>query len=688
MKINSLFFAVGYLAVSAWAASPVLENDAMRILFADADRGWGVTGIVNKVAGDVRFLRDTGNEIDFWQVMFSKETDGRRTECMNISNRSPARRRIETDGNRTVFVFEGIDLPGEKGAVDVRASVEVLPGNGGSLWTLDVHNKSRVYAVTRTKYPILNRVAADGTADVMVPSSNLGAQLYRKRDSKKLPNPRKAQYMGYAPIVSAFNIGDAGLYAAAHDARGYIKSFELKDEQNIAFHTPVEDSGVLGRAGRTPGYPVCVSCYRGDWWQAARIYRSFALRQAWAAKGPICRRTDYPKAMAETPLWINIHGDSKMTEDVLATAKKLFPDFATGLHWHLWNLPGHDVNYPEYFPTVPGVSNALAKCRAMGQVPMIYINGRLWDADTIGWRFAQPYATVKEDGTPYIEKYVNKREQGIMCPYTRQWQDVMHSLADRITGPEIGAPALFMDQIGAAAPRLCYNPAHGHTLGGGTYWFEGYRKLLAKAHATTFANGAILTTEGTSETWMDNVDGYLLVTLRKAEDVPFYAAVYSGYTTYFCTAQNEQDDDLSWRYMQTREVLWGVAPGWFSPAFLTDPDMSVKRDIVAALCRLRMKNKDFLSYGTLIDEARFSARPETVDISWKSRWVYRGKPQEFKAPCVFGTLWRNPAGTETKLFLANISDREQTVTLANEGFAGRTVVLPPHAVQTIDGEKR
>jgi hypothetical protein len=45
-------------------AAPVLENDAMRILFAAAARGYGVTGIVNKVAGDVRFLRDTTREID------------------------------------------------------------------------------------------------------------------------------------------------------------------------------------------------------------------------------------------------------------------------------------------------------------------------------------------------------------------------------------------------------------------------------------------------------------------------------------------------------------------------------------------------------------------------------------------------------------------------------------------------
>ena len=173
------------------------------------------------------------------------------------------------------------------------------------------------------------------------------------------------------------------------------------------------------------------------------------------------------------------------------------------------------------------------------------------------------------------------------------------------------------------------------------------------------------------------------MTMRRAEDVPFYPAVYSGYTTYFCSPQHGQDDETSWRYLQTREALWGVELGWFSPSFLTAPGMAVQREIVGALCRLRMKHKEFLAYGTLLDEARFAAPPATVRVCWRPRWVNRGKPQEFDAPAVIGNLWRNAAGTETRLFLANISDVEQAVTLANDGFAGRTVTLPPHALQVL-----
>jgi len=126
-----------------------------------------------------------------------------------------------------------------------------------------------------------------------------------------------------------------------------------------------------------------------------------------------------------------------------------------------------------------------------------------------------------------------------------------------------------------------------------------------------------------------------------------------------------------------------VELGWFSPSFLTAPGMAAKREIVGALCRLRMQYKDFLAYGTLLDEARFAAAPARVPIKWHPRWVNRGKPQEFDAPAVIGNVWRNAADTETWLFLANVSDAEQTVTLANDGFAGRVVTLPPHALEAL-----
>ena len=45
---------------------------------------------------------------------------------------------------------------------------------------------------------------------------------------------------------------------------------------------------------------------------------------------------------------------------------------------------------------------------------------------------------------------------------------------------ECGVKGVYIDQIAAAAPTLCFDKSHGHPLGGGHWWTEGYWKLLGR----------------------------------------------------------------------------------------------------------------------------------------------------------------------------------------------------------------
>lgn len=680
--VGGLLF--GSLALAFSGRAEILENDAMRLCFRD-DCGMGLTGIVNKVEGEVCFAADTDAD-DFWRLLFAKSgefgPDGVYS-LVAVSNRSPARRQyVEKRGDVATFVFEGIDLPDVSGGLDVRARVELLPGAGESRWTLDIVNRSQTYALYKTCYPYLRKLGRPGEADALVPSQNLGAMMVRGRGRADSPDGGKTRgysYMGYYPMVTAFMQDGAGVYVAAHDPDGRIKDICMDDWNSVWFSTHVENSGVPGRAASGPKYPVVVDVFRGDWWQAARKYRAWALRQRWAEKGRIVDRHDYPRAMCETSLWLNIYDGAETALNVLTAARKRFPDFDVGLHWHKWNRWGHDSHYPEYFPTVTNVAQTMPLLNELGQKAMIYTNGRLWDADISSWEIAKPFAAAKPDGRPYIERYLNKRAQGVMCPYTGFWQDTMLGLAERIVG-ELQAPGLFMDQIGAAGPARCWNPHHGHALGGGVYWFEGYQKLLCKAHAITSSFGAFLTTEGTSETWMNNVDGFLCVTFLTDKDVPFYPAVYSGYTTYFCSPQSFSDaSDAFWAF-QSRQVLWGVAPGWFEPAYvLADGKAKVeaKRDMIGRLCRFRQKNIDCFAYGELLDELRMVENPGIVRFVLNPRWAEK-KPQEATMPAVIGSLWRSCDGRRV-VFAANLTNSERVVTVANEGFAGVRLRLAPYS---------
>ena len=689
MKAVRSRLLLGLFALASVCRAEILENDVMRLCFRD-DSGMGLTGIVNKVEGEVRFVADTGDD-DFWRLFFAKPGDYNPDGGYNliaVSNLSPAKRQyVSRSGNVTTFVFEGLDLPDAVGGLDVLAHVELLPGNGESRWTIDVINRSRTYALYKTSYPYLRKLGRPGEADALVPSKDLGAMIVHGRGSEERSGLREVDgrsYMGYYPMVTAFMQDGAGIYVAAHDPDGRIKDICMDGQNTVWFSTIVENAGIPGKAASGPKFPVVVDAFRGDWWKAAKRYRKWALKQRWASKGPIANRRDYPSAMCETPLWLNIYGDAAVASNVMAVARKRFPDFSTGLHWHKWNKWGHDSHYPEYFPTVTNVAQTVCQLNMLGQKAMIYTNGRLWDADIPSWEVAKPLAAMKPNGSPYIERYLNKRVQGVMCPHTGFWQDVMSGLADRITG-ELRAPGVFMDQVGAAGPMRCWNPRHGHTLGGGTYWFDGYRKLLRRAHAITASRGAFLTTEGTSETWMDNVDGYLCVTFLSDRDVPFYPAVYSGYTTYFCSPQSFSDTpDAFWAF-QSRQVLWGVVPGWFEPAYVLkegDATVDAKREMVGRLCRFRQRNLDCLAYGELLDELRMAENPGRVSFVLNPRWTVK-EPQEVVMPAVLGSLWRSCDGKKVA-FIANLTDEEQVVLPLNEGFAGRRIELAPKSIVAVN----
>ena len=653
-----------------------LENSALRISFAEEKDGFAIESVENRLAGGARFVNPDGKRVaDFWDVAFWRDGTGGvgSSNVVRLTNRSDcrAKRIVRTADGGATFVWEGLNLPGEKGTATVRATIR-FAADGASKWTLDVQNASTVWGLAETKYPILRHVTKSGEADVLQPRPDLGARLIRGR--KWGGRWATAGCMGYMPMMMAFIKGDAGLYAAAHDGEARIKMQGLSPEHDYVFTTPVENAGCVGKAAEGPRYEVTIAAFKGDWWEAARLYRAWALTTKWTAKGRILDRADYPRRLAEIPLWLNIHGGPAEVSNVMARARAIFPKFDSGIHWHLWQHSPHDVNYPEYFPAQPGTEACLAYCRSIGQEAMPYTNGRLWSEALMSYSYVKPYAIMKPDGTPKTEKYGPVTPPlSPICPYTRQWDDTLNDFSKRIL--DLGAGSLFLDQIGACAGAACYASGHGHPVGGGAWYFEGYQRLLARTHAAYSATNAFLTTEGSGEQWMNVIDGYLNVTQRQMDDVPFFHAVYHGYTTYFCSPENHEDDDDSFRAAQTRELLWGQSLGWYHPLIL---EKSSKCAIVRELCEFRQANLDCLAYGTLLGEVKFLGEIPSLPITWLGRkpfWAWKMPDYPLSPtlagtlPTLYGYVWKSATTGREKVFLANLSSEVKTV---HFGWRGQT----------------
>ena len=358
-----------------------------------------------------------------------------------------------------------------------------------------------------------------------------------------------------------------------------------------------------------------------------------------------------------------------------AFAKATVP---TGVHWYNWHQIPFDNSYPEYFPEKPGMKEVVSWMKSKGVLVMPYINARLWDQDIPSFSNAVPAACKKEDGRSfYVERYGSGRNLVPMCPVTKLWRDRVGSICERLIN-EIGVNAIYLDQVAAAHPAACHDRTHGHPLGGGAYWTEGYRELMKPIRDLAVRKGGVaLTTECTAEPYTDSFDAYLAWFARSAEDIPFLPAVYSGYTVYFSSPQDSHDSLDSFCAMQGRDFLWGCQLGW-NPPWILDTAHEGHRAFTVRLCRERLAHKQFFLEGELMGELPTPPGFPTVEVNW-----HRKPSVSCRMPAVMGTVWRDAEGKRSCVCLVNVSGEEQTFPYRLNGTDGRAT-LPPRSVKTIE----
>ena len=685
LSATSALFAV----VAQALAAETLENDALRICFEDAADGFNVAAIENCLVGDTRFVNPAPGKGGFWRLDFvRKDADGKDEHVFVNNLASAVSRNIERTAKGLRFTWRGVDIADEKCVLDVTAIVDLLPGGAASEWRISVDNRSRRHALFQTSYPILGRVTEMGKGDALISTGNLGAALrkdYRYWDDDK--KDREAFMPSGRPPLTAFNIGDAGLYIAAHDPELRFKSLTIQADHGVRFDTVVEDAGIVGKAAEGPRYAVTVAAYRGDWWQAAKLYRAWALKQKWAAKGPIARRTDYPKELAQTDLLFrfNEKNPEAMSNNVVAL-KRIFPNLKLSVHWYLWTTQPWCVNFPEFFPALPRVKETVAFAKSQGVTIAPYVDPRLWDVDLASWAYAKRDACRDMNGSLSHEIYYPKHKLAVMCPSSEAWQEVtMKMTTDAIMAPGecingCGFDGIYHDQVACSRPIPCWAANHAHSKGGGTWWAEGYRKAFSAIHDWCSRRGAYILSEGTGDMCLDSIDGYLKGGGIRRDEVPFYPAVYSGRAIYYGCIESLKDSPAAFRAYQMRDFTCGVLQGWLDRWNVTLPEFAEHQKCLRTCARVRRAAEEFMVYGTLEDEVRFVGTVPEEKFTYHSVW--RTYDYHWTMPLVIGNVWKNLSGTATAIVVANASDKRQAVRfrLPIRGFA------PQHVSGVADAE--
>jgi hypothetical protein len=561
--------------------------------------------------------------------------------------------------------------PAEPRLDGLRVVARVVPGPSGDLgWRLKVEGVPADWSVWQVRFPQLAVADLGPQAQVLLPRG--AGELQQD------PWLRTFQYRGTYPsgwtsmqLLAAYDAdGKAGLYVAMHDPLGNTKDIVVESRPaeravTLAFEHPAANMGVGGNGFELGGEAVW-QLLHGDWFDAAIIYRDWARRCArWYPRLGPEGRTDTPLWMRELSAWAQAGG----APGECAARVKEFQKYLgvpIGFHWYSWHQIPFDNDYPHYFPAKPGFAEAVRDLQASGVYVMPYINGRLWDTHDRGredfefTRRALPAATKDEQGKPYVEMYGSKESDGspvrlaAMCPTTELWRGTMRDTVLRLFG-EYGVKGVYMDQIAAAKPELCFDRTHGHPLGGGHWWTEGYWALLESIRRAR-PDDCTLTTECNAEPYTQVFDGYLTWHWQYDGQVPVFPAVYGGAIQMFGRAyRGGPTKDLALRMRAAQQLVYGEQIGWLDPGVVHEKDNA---EFLRQIVRLRHALRRYFYAGEMTRPPRLlgTIPRVTADWQWSGHW-----PVTTDAFLV--GAWRLPGEKKLVLLLANVGGEPVRTTL-------------------------
>lgn len=572
----------------------------------------------------------------------------------------------------------------ENDAVSVTVFVELPPNDGIAKWRIFVENNSDYWGLWSVLFPIVNGFPEAGEYDIARPSFARGGELITSCEQKL-----SGRYPGstWPMQLASFSNGLNSVYLASMDPAARAKDFVIEpikdlNEQRypimfdgrrhrkfdpepgervyIAHY--VDDMGVQG-SDYPDHYPVSFGVYQGDWRDAARIYRPWALKQQWTQNGPLADRVDVPQSVLNTGIWIRDQwvwngatGKVKdMNKPLLDAAKWL--DVPIGLHWYRWHTPPFDNLYPHYLPAKQGFKERVSDLKAQNIMVMPYINGSSVDMNIPDFDNFEPHAVKDEAGGMRLHYYSDTSGRLLsMCGNQVFWQDVVETLVDDIS-LKYGVTGIYVDQVSGLFHELCFDTSHLHPLGGGSYWAYGNRDLLGKVKNVALKNGndMVVTSEGATEVFFDKLDANLLWSQPSEREIPLMQMVYSGYTLFFGSICDYTKSDNYFRYAQGQAFIDGRQNGWMDLG-LFKPEYKDKVTYLKQCGKYRVNTAKYLVYGQLLDLVLPTEEIETfMDNGFG--WGMYEKERTAEVPAAEARIWKSEDGS-LGVFFANYLDKE------------------------------
>ncbi|MEI6424919.1 MAG: DUF6259 domain-containing protein, partial [Lentisphaerota bacterium] len=423
----------------------------------------------------------------------------------------------------------------------------------------------------------------------------------------------------------------------------------------------------------TVPYALNIQPFDGDWYDAARIYRSWLLQQEPFAKGPVCKRGDIPAWLKESAAIIQLKGSilaqlvkekgaapvCERFERELGRFKEQFtqPFLMVYYNWRSdWDARKSAstiqdcLSYGGHLgvPVCEPLFESVKKLKGKGMHSMAYINSMIYDQgyNTLEQPEAEKWVVRDRSGKPDI--YNEKTEATFcMCRATAWWHRRYCDIACEVMR-SMGADGIYMDSFGKGAEE-CFATNHGHPVGGGNTVVSGQRAMAheLRDNIRRINPEAIMGGEGSSENYADILDFNLYSENHYQQYIPLRRTVYGDYM--MCHGRNLDKCANRVNFLADISSLFleGAILGRFivqdaSVSLMNYPEMLDKTVEIADYTAV---GREYLRFGELLKPPRLSLT-ETVN------YLPEGKKVAVTIPLVAAMAYRSHLdGTAAVLFV-------------------------------------
>ena len=588
-----------------------------------------------------------------------------------------------------------------EGAFTLEARVRLDKEKPLSYWSVEMKGYNGA-EVKELVFPYITNIKEFTNEEIAL--SNWTGRLYKNIRKTRKSIGRIHQNRPTMQLTALYGEEPSGLYIATNDTLSYGKAL------NISFREHLTDLKMINilemgaeKSHYRPTYDFILGTLHGNWYDAAQIYREWALQQHWTKNNRL-HSGKMNKWLPETDIWVWNRGRSSNVLTEAADLKEYLGDYNVSVLWHWWHNGPYDDAFPEYLPPREGRESfvkAVAEAKAKGINMTPYMNSIQWGESRKSWKEQniEQYVARKADGSTHAHIYNAFTRNPItpMCMSQEFWREKYSDLCDTVVN-DYGCTGVYMDQ--ACLHYWCYNPDHGHSVGGGNYWVKGYLKLVERIREKTAEQNPILTGEGSGEDWMGHLDGFLTLEgsrermsgLSSSSVIPLFNAVYHEHAICFGNfggftyppydefwpkefrAPNTETllpakYNTQLRMEQARTFVWGTQPMIVNYHAFARKARPVEMRFIKELVAKRKEYKEYLQYGKMMRAPRLENDYTTeIDIAQMSTYGYKTKgtnlfPHRKSVPMLYSSAWRNKEGNILLTFV-NISEEEKTTTFS------------------------